>query len=294
MAYLILSDFKKQIQANNLQQIIGSDQSILTSAILTAVAESISYLVQRFITSQEFQDLNVWNPAATYKPTNRVYLDAPAYSNTGTYNIGDLTLQAGNIYQCNTTISVGEAFTPGHWTLLGPEFTIYYVPYPNPLFQLTACYKVGDIVWWKDRSWICQVATIGSTHNGDLQAVYTNDIPYNNSFPDASGQTQWQQTGVAPYLVPANTPITNTTYWTLGDNRNQQLLTYTIDIALYHVHCRIAPQNIPDIRVKRYDDAKKWLKMAADGDVTADLPVIQPRTGARIRYGSLVRTQTTY
>lgn len=293
MAYLILSDFKKQIQSTNLQQIIGSDQSILTSAILTAVAESISYLVQRFITSQEFQDLNVWNPAAIYKPTNRVYLDALPYAQQ-VYALGDLSLQAGNIYQCSVVIAAPEVFNPAHWALLGPEFTIYNVPYPNPLFQLQGFYNVGDIVFWKDRSYTCSIATVGDTHNADLQAVYTNQIPFNNQFPDAIGQTQWQATGPIPYVVPANTLILNTTYWARGDNRNQQLLTYTIDIALYHVHCRIAPQNIPDIRVKRYDDAKKWLKMAAVGDVTADLPMIQPKSGNRIRYGSLVRTRTTF
>ena len=83
-------------------------------------------------------------------------------------------------------------------------------------------------------------------------------------------------------------------YWKFGDNRNQQLVNYFIDIALYHVHSRISPRNIPDLRVKRYDDAIKWLKMAGRGDITAELPLIQPKQGARVRYGGQVKNINTY
>jgi hypothetical protein len=46
--------------------------------------------------------------------------------------------------------------------------------------------------------------------------------------------------------------------------------------------------------VKRYDDAKAWLKAAGRGDITANLPIIQPTTGARIRYGGNVKNINSY
>jgi hypothetical protein len=294
LAYLINSDFKKLIQSENLSQVIGNDQSILLSMALTAVAECTSYLVQRYITTQEFQDTLQWDGTKQYKATNRVFLDASAYNPAATYTLGVLVLQAGNVYRCSTAIPVAEAFNPAHWTLLGAQYAMFYAKYPNNLFQVTATYGVGDLVFWNDRSWKCLIATVAGTHNSNLQAVYSQQIPYGNSFPDAIGQTQWQGQAPIPYAVPAATDILNTNYWTAGDNRNQQLVSYTIDIALYHVHSRIAPRNIPDLRVKRYDDAIKWLKMAGQGDITADLPIIQPKSGGRIRWGGMVRTQTGY
>lgn len=294
MAYLIQSDFKKLIQTENLQQIIGNDQSILSAMSLTAVSEAISYLTQKYIVSQEFQDLTPWNPAATYAPTNRVYLDAPAYSTSSTYALGNLVLQAGSVYQCSTAIIVPEAFTAGHWALLGLQYDIFFVAYPNPLFQLTGTYRVGDLVFWGTNPWRCLTATVGDTHYGDLQSVFSQNIPHGNVFPSTPGQTQWLAVAPIPYVVPTGTAITDTTYWTKGDNRNQQLVNYVIDIALYHVHSRIAPRNIPDLRVKRYDDAIKWLRMAGEGKITADLPLIQPKSGSRIRWGGNVRTQNTF
>lgn len=269
--------------------------SVLSSAMQTATAEAISYLVQKYVTSQEFQDTLIWSNTAIYKATNRVYLDALAYSTSGTYVLGDLALQGGNVYICIIAIPVAEAFTPGHWALLGPQYAMFYGKYPNPLFQLTTTYAVGDLVFWGDRTWKCVIATIGLSHEGALQSVYTQQIPPGNSFPDAPGQNQWQGQAPIPYVVPAGTLPTDTSYWTTGDNRNQQLVMYVIDITLYHVHKRIAPRNIPDLRVKAYDDAIRWLKDAAKGDfITANLPRIQPRSGARIRWGGMVRTQTGY
>jgi hypothetical protein len=85
---------------------------------------------------------------------------------------------------------------------------------------------------------------------------------------------------------------TDTSKWTLGDNRNAQVVNYMVDIVLYHIHSRIAPKNIPDLRVKRYDDAISWLKNCAKGDwITASIPLIQPKQGMRSRWGSRIPKQ---
>ncbi len=48
MSYLVLNDYKKQIQSDNLNQVISSDTTILSAAALTAQAEAISYLIQNY------------------------------------------------------------------------------------------------------------------------------------------------------------------------------------------------------------------------------------------------------
>lgn len=68
-----------------------------------------------------------------------------------------------------------------------------------------------------------------------------------------------------------------------GNARNPLILMYMIDISLYHLHARVNPRNIPDIRRERYERAIKWLEMVAAGELSpggssdASMP---PRTDA--------------
>jgi phage gp36-like protein len=71
-----------------------------------------------------------------------------------------------------------------------------------------------------------------------------------------------------------------------GNNRNQQLVMFAVDIALYHLHSRINPRNIPQLRIDRYDSAIEWLKMAAKGTITAGIEAKTPEQGGSIRWGS--------
>jgi len=79
-----------------------------------------------------------------------------------------------------------------------------------------------------------------------------------------------------------------------GSERDPQLLAYIIDIALYHLHSRIAPRNIPELRQSRYENAIAWLKMCAFGDVTPKLTPITPAQGKRIRYGGNTKNINQY
>jgi len=126
-------------------------------------------------------------------------------------------------------------------------------------------YAVGDYITYisnnDERNYICTVANTGK-------------IPTNTAF--------WQQVGhtyTAIASTVSNNP-TNNTFWELGDKRHPLIVMYMIDLALYHVHARISPQNIPQIRVDRYDEAMIWLKGVAKGTITPDLPkAIDPKTG---------------
>ena len=50
------------------------------------------------------------------------------------------------------------------------------------------------------------------------------------------------------------------------------LVTYMVDIAVYHLHANISPENVPEIRQIRYDAAIDWLKRVAKGDISPRLP----------------------
>lgn len=78
-----------------------------------------------------------------------------------------------------------------------------------------------------------------------------------------------------------------------GNDRDSQLLSYIIDLCLYHLHSRIAPRNIPELRQTRYDNAVLWLKMCAMGDVTPKLE-INDTTGRVIRYGGNTKNINSY
>lgn len=61
-------------------------------------------------------------------------------------------------------------------------------------------------------------------------------------------------------------------YWVQGDNRNALLVMIYVDIVLYHLHSRINPRNIPQLRLDRYDEAKKMLIGFASGELYINLP----------------------
>lgn len=74
-----------------------------------------------------------------------------------------------------------------------------------------------------------------------------------------------------------------------GNSRNALIVMYMIDVALYHMHSRVTPRNIPQIRIDRYDSAIAWLKMVSKGAITPDLPRLTDEEGEgklRSRYGS--------
>ncbi len=63
------------------------------------------------------------------------------------------------------------------------------------------------------------------------------------------------------------------------DIRNSYIVMITIDCALYHLYCSIAPNKIPEHRSNRYQDAIDWLKLMAKGQGNADLPMITNSNG---------------
>lgn len=292
MAYLIPSDYLVNIQDVNLQQIISSDETIRNRAQLAGEAEAQSYLKQKYDISREFQDLKAFDITRIYLGLQRFYIDADAYVATNTYNTNDMVLQNKKIYIAPTDGITGT-FNPSAWTLLGAQYAIFTVALPHPEFDYSAMYNIGDQVWYKNKTYTCEIQTPVLDHDTALQYGKYQNLPLPNVAPDdpIAGKAHW---GIGVnYQVVGELP-TDTAFFTAADQRDAQMVMYCCDIVLYHLHARIAPRNIPELRVKRYDEAIAWLQMCAKGDVTPNLPKIQPTQGKRIRWGSDIRQINSY
>ena len=309
-SFLFIGDYAKAIQSDNLSQVIGGQSAILADIQLAAIEECVSYLRQKFDVSFAFTPISKWDRTQTYNAGKTIYLDASVYSASATYALKSLCLQAGNVYQCSTAITVAEAFNAAHWTLLGAQYTKYYAKMPEQLFQQYQIYKKGDKVFWNNKTYECYIPSTLLDHQAALNINEAGSPVVNNAFPDADGQTQWIN-GTA-YSVPADTEITNTTYWSEGDARDQKLLMTCVDIALFHIHARISPRNIPELRTHRYSgmpedrtafggriiyptySALGWLQGCGRGDITPELPILQPKQGRRIRFGGNQKLVNSY
>lgn len=120
-------------------------------------------------------------------------------------------------------------------------------------------------------------------------ATFLNQAQYTVHFQAIISQT-------AP-LNPFSTLTSQqllTTYFIVGDNRNQSILQHYIALVLYYLYRRIAPKNIPDERVAGYKEAMGWLTLAMKGDITPAITAIQPPGGGRIRSGGTVKLQNSF
>ena len=293
MAYLTPFDYLKIIQDANLQQIITSNSLIQGSAELAAQAEAISYLRQKFDVSTEFSNTTQWVKTSPYYANDRVYLNAAPFVSNFTYHLGNLVLENGYVYECNIATYSG-VFDTNVFTLLGQQYDIFYALTPFPTFNLGTLYNKGDKVYWLGKVYTCLIQTPVLSHEDGIQYYQTYDIPYQNIFPNDQVQGFLYCAYQYDYVVAAGTDITNESAWSNSDNRDQQMVMYFADITLYHLHARIAPRNIPQLRIDRYNAAIDWLKMAMRGDVTPNIPKLQPAQGGRIRFGSQIRNINSY
>lgn len=340
MGYLRYFDYQKLIQDANFQQIIASNDNLRIDAERAAQAEMISYLVQKYDTTQEFVSTTVWDYSVAYPVNSLVELNFTLYSATSLYPLNSLVTFAGKEYINTTAITVAEAFTLSKWKLLGNQYDLFYIAPPYPVFNYKEFYNIGDKVFWKGKVYQCLVQTQPISQSVAIQYDTIANLPLLNVFPDSpsAGKANWgigvTYVPVAGLLPTATStdytawssvttyvsgnkisyaskiwlslgsstniiPGTDITKWqsigfTSGDNRSQQLVMYMVDIVLFHLHSRIAPRNIPQLRYDRYRNAKQWLKDAANAIITADLPVIQPAQGNVIRFGGNVKLRNDY
>ena len=78
-------------------------------------------------------------------------------------------------------------------------------------------------------------------------------------------------------------------------DRNPIIVMYAVDIVLYHIISRLAPNKITDVRITRYETAMKWLKMVSSGELIPNLPKVDPPAsleGYTSRFGEIKRTNS--
>lgn len=78
------------------------------------------------------------------------------------------------------------------------------------------------------------------------------------------------------------------------DTRNAYIVMITIDCALYHLYCSIAPNKIPEHRSNRYQDVMEWLKMMAEGKGYADLPLIKDESTGEAKDSFRLSSRNTF
>lgn len=301
---------------NDLDQLIGGKQQILVDTEQVAQAEMISYLKQRYITANVFSNTSAFSITATYKAKNLVEYTASDWAAetsytgyalwvAGTYAINTIKTYNGYLY---TSLSNGNTATPtdpvywtkgaassrvvedgkiyeaiansegmvpsentDKWVYVCDDKSLFYLTLPENEWSFETEYEIGDEVWYND-------------------SVYTALVANENIKPSSS--TSVWGAGVA-YSKSGYFP-TDTTYWTAGDNRNQQIVLYLMCITLYWLHYRVNPRFIPDKIKEAYDGngptqsggAIGWLKRVADGRVNADLEEIVPIIGLAIQGGN--------
>lgn len=322
MAYLRIQDYyNKRIQKTQLDQITQNRDAVRLSCELEAQAEVISYLVQKYDVGQEFSDTLVWTAPTNYKVHDLYELDATAYSATSTYAIGNLVLQNGNVYRCNTAITVAEAFTISKWTVIGSQYAlVYYKPPYDDYYSLTYYYK-GNLVYYKNKFYKCLIDNIGivptdinqgATYWGaGVDCTISGVEPYNvpSDFSNWSSGTNYSAGDVVNlsgsiYVCKVanigNNPINSILWapvkWVFGDNRNQQLVGVMLDLCLQKIHFLVSPNNIPQLRKDNADYAIEWLTSAGGQNdaITADIPLLEPVQGRRIRWGSEPKNINSY
>lgn len=262
MAFLIKKDFEKHIQKDNLNQILGGNDFYLNECILLSIAEATSYLSQRYYIEKIFNETNQpYDSNKQYRIYERIYANFPAWENNITYTVNTNVSYSGFIYKKNNDMvgyTQGNLPTdPTYWIPQYKNDTIYSTNfYSIPIFDYSQKYQKNDIVRYYYSAFICKQTSLNiiPTPNNDYWDIYPSSF-----------------SSVLP---------TDTLSWLEGDNRNEQLKACLIDIALYHLHSRINPRNIPELRKERYDGnspeqkggAIGWLKNVAHGLVNADLP----------------------
>ena len=153
-------------------------------------------------------------------------------------------------------------------------------------YNKTAGYQADDLVSF----------VMPGTNNEDKIYRATEDITPGIA-PGAAGN-KWEELAWnnSAYAVKAGSAAAGTLPTDQDkfapDTRNALIVTYLVDMTLYHVHSAINPQKIPDLRGIRYEAAITWLKAVSKGSLNPDLPILIDESGGtpshsgRIAYGS--------
>lgn len=295
LRYLVSTDYLPTIQNTQLNQLVQNNIGKLYRAESIAIEEASSYLKQRWNVAAEFTNTPIWNPLVGYNANDRIIIDYATFSNIS-YLQGSLVTYNGFGYISNNNVTASATFSQSDWTNIGSQYSLYYAQYPQPLFNYNNYYVINDPVYWKGYTYSCNEQTMILDRESAIQYVFIQNLPPINVFPDDKRNNSngrfWTNSGT--YSVPIGTLPTDTSYWTQGDNRCLQMVLYITDITIFHLHKSIAPTNIPELRIKSYEEAINWLKNCYKGLISPNLTELQPTQGTMIRSGGNIRLNDTF
>lgn len=197
-----------------------------------------------------------------------IFQPSQTYSSAVTFNTNDIVQYSGNCY-ITVIQTINVLPDSPFWVLLGNQDDLYNVKIPNFRFDYNLDYNIGDKVFY-------------------TESVYECILPATNIYPTNS--RYWSG---STYSVDSKL-ITDTLFFTKGDARSQQMIGIMVDLTLYNIHSRVSPRNVPDVRVKRRDDAISWLKMASMGKITPTWLNKTPRVLTKFRSYSNPKNNNKY
>jgi phage gp36-like protein len=139
-----------------------------------------------------------------------------------------------------------------------------------------------DFLTTADFKAVCDDATLNVIHQADVENLARAE--------------RYAQEEVSSYLR-SGYDIAQA-YQKEGDDRNEQLIMITCDIALYHLVAWLPKRIGFEIREIRYNRAISWLKDVQAGKATPDLPTLTNDQGEDIgnpvRYGGWEKSTYDY
>lgn len=205
----------------------------------------------------------------------------PKFDVTCIYSVGDRVIWKNKIYQCQIA-----SYMQSQYDML-QQISTFNQPLPNSYPDTPTS---GAIQWGNGTTYsvtgMIPNAALPTAYNPATAYVTGNTVSYNGILYKALIGS----TGV----VPGSDIITwQSQVWVNGDNRDDELVMYFVDIVIFNLMPRIAPMAIPKLRLDNYQIAMDWLKAASKGDVTPNIPSYQNNKGSRIRGGSNVKLNNT-
>ena len=303
-------DYLRAIQQVHLDEITMGDMFQAHQLEQTSQLEMSSYLRERYYENQVFSNTATFSIADTYYGTNLVEYTESCYVENLTYSVGARVSFENGIYINLATSSYIDPTSTSTWQYLVEDKSLFYATTPYPIWSVDKYYNNNDNIWYYDND-----TEVGNTYvalqnnRGRLPLqvqTYEQTRTINNNFITGYSNiglqegmwfgletynSNWHLTGTYSFNGIYPIGATNSSdYWIQGDNRDQQIVTYLIDITLYHLYTAVLPRNIPEIRAIRYDGAGPlqtggaigWLKKVSEGRVSAALPQIIPMQGNSI------------
>ncbi len=131
----------------------------------------------------------------------------------------------------------------------------------------------------------------------NLTILFPTIIDWNIASSYTTGAIVYDVATLAFYTanadISASTAITDEK-WTKGDPRDPLIVEFMLDLTLYRLHTRIAPNQIPEHRIQRRDDAISFLKSVAKYDVTVGWDQETDVEPASINWGSNEKESKIY